>query len=1163
MVEYKEQNNNDGIVLSIIIPCFNQGEFILDAISSVEESREYLYEIIIINDGSTEPLTQKVLASLKKKGYFVIEQSKQGPSKARNIGIEMARGRYILPLDADNKIRPDYITKGIEILDEFPEVGVVYGNPNFFGDKTGIREVPDFDLNSLLIGNYIDTCAVFRKIVWKNCGGYDINLPNELGYEDWEFWLHAVENGWQFHHINEVLFDYRVHSNSRRTCNRTPENMRNVVHYICNKHLELFLPKLPEIIAGKEFVAFSAIKQVETYQFQLQAIQTELETSQSKGQQTQAELERLKSQTPSTLAARQTSTLSVNDPPLVSICIPTYNGEDFIAEALSSALSQTYPKIEIIISDDGSTDRTVEFATSFQGKFSVDFTILYHEQYGLVHNWNFCLSQAKGKYIKFLFQDDLLESNCLEEMVNLAEQDDEIGLVFSPREVFLSGEAESNPTCMAVYLGIRDLHKGWSDLKEIQLGQKLLGDANLLQSPINKIGEPSSVLIRKKVFETVGLFDPELCQLVDLDMWLRIMGHYKIGFVDKSLSSFRIPPRQQTHQNIHDKATLLLDSRNFYNKIYSNPCYNSLDSALKQKAYVEYTALNEKYYNLQKLIKCSKDQDEVVVSIIIACFNQGEFILDAVSSIESCQDAVYEVIIVNDGSTDSLTQKVLSYLESKGYIVIHQSNKGVAQARNAGIDIARGRYILPLDADNKIRELYIKKGIEILDKYPEVGVVYGNPEYFGEKTGIWEVPEFDIIQLLKDNYIDTCAVFRKTVWQDCGGYEPCLEIQGHEDWDFWLCVAEKGWKFYHVPEVLFDYRVRAGSLSSRFRNYEIYQKSKHYIYSKHINLYTKFTQPADSEKPIELLQEGLEPLQVQQQQAQEQDVAAPIPVELTPKVSVPARINYPSIEPIHERSNRPFWSVMIPTYNNVKYLQQTLKSVLDQDPGFNEMQIEVVDDCSTQDDIEAIVRKIGQNRISFYKQPQNVGLSANWNTCIRRANGHWVHILHQDDIVLPGFYSHLREALEKESSIGAAFCRHAFIDEKGEQLFLSPFERETAGILSYWLERLAVECRIQCAAVVVKRSVYEELGGFHPELVYALDWDMWKRIAAHYSFWYEPQTLACYRLWHSSSESSRLMKSGANVADLRKSIEISQSYLPEMIAAELSNKAREHYSVLC
>ncbi|MBD2432469.1 MULTISPECIES: glycosyltransferase [Fischerella] len=267
----------------------------------------------------------------------------------------------------------------------------------------------------------------------------------------------------------------------------------------------------------------------------------------------------------------------------------------------------------------------------------------------------------------------------------------------------------------------------------------------------------------------------------------------------------------------------------------------------------------------------------------------------------------------------------------------------------------------------------------------------------------------------------------------------------------------------------------------------------------------------------------------------------------------------PSIFPIYEGTKRPFWSVMIPTYNCANYLIETLKSVLAQDPGPDQMQIEVVDDYSTKDDPEAIVREIGKGRVSFFRQPQNMGPIPNFNTCIQRAKGHWVHILHGDDMVLPGFYSRLRKSLEKEPTVGAAFCRHIFVDENGEWQWLSVLERETAGIIYNWIERLAISQRIETPSIVVRRSVYEKLGGFHLELFHTADWEMWKRIAVHYPVWFETQPLAYYRR-HSASHTSTLIRSGANIANALRAIEISESYLPKAFATQLSNQARKNYA---
>ena len=250
---------------------------------------------------------------------------------------------------------------------------------------------------------------------------------------------------------------------------------------------------------------------------------------------------------------------------------------------------------------------------------------------------------------------------------------------------------------------------------------------------------------------------------------------------------------------------------------------------------------------------------------------------------------------------------------------------------------------------------------------------------------------------------------------------------------------------------------------------------------------------------------------------------------------------------------------MVPTYNGAKYLAKTLESVLQQDPGADVMQIEVVDDCSTAGDIEALVQEIGRGRVMFYRQPKNLGLLANWDACINRAQGHWIHLLHQDDFVLPGFYDRLRQGIEQEPSVGAAICRNVYVDEDNDWQSLSRIEQKKSGILTNWVEKIAVTQLVQFPAIVVKRSTYEKLGGFCPQARSAADWEMWKRIAVHYPVWYEPELLACFRL-HSQSTSSGLIQRGENIADTRSAIEVSQTYLPSSIASKLSGEARTRYA---
>ena len=171
-----------------------------------------------------------------RRGYHVVNQPNQGISRTRNNGIEVASGEYIMPLDADNKIRPTYIEKAVDVLDNQPEIGVVYGKSARFGEiNTGSHSGEPFDSLKLYRTNYIDTLAVFRKSAWERAGGYDVNMPM-MGYEDWDFWLTLHENGIGFQFIDEVLFDYRVVSGSLSQTLNKSEKMDETVYYIAAKH---------------------------------------------------------------------------------------------------------------------------------------------------------------------------------------------------------------------------------------------------------------------------------------------------------------------------------------------------------------------------------------------------------------------------------------------------------------------------------------------------------------------------------------------------------------------------------------------------------------------------------------------------------------------------------------------------------------------------------------------------------------------------------------------------------------------------------------------------------------------------------------------------------------------------------------------------------------
>jgi glycosyltransferase involved in cell wall biosynthesis len=199
-----------------------------------------------------------------------------------------------------------------------------------------------------------------------------------------------------------------------------------------------------------------------------------------------------------------------------------------------------------------------------------------------------------------------------------------------------------------------------------------------------------------------------------------------------------------------------------------------------------------------------------LISVIIPCFNLGQFLGDALDSILVQTFNDFEVIIVNDGSDDPATVRMLQTLNRPKTRVVHMVNGGVASARNRGIGEAAGRYILPLDADDRIAPTYLEQAIAVLDAQSEVGIVYCRAELFGEASGEWLLPKFSLPHQLLDNLIFSAAIFRRKQWELVGGYSERMRT-GWEDWDFWLRLTALGVKVVQLDEPLFFYRIRRGS----------------------------------------------------------------------------------------------------------------------------------------------------------------------------------------------------------------------------------------------------------------------------------------------------------------------------------------------------------------
>ncbi|MGO4181189.1 glycosyltransferase family A protein [Paenibacillus sp. TAF43_2] len=185
-------------------------------------------------------------------------------------------------------------------------------------------------------------------------------------------------------------------------------------------------------------------------------------------------------------------------------------------------------------------------------------------------------------------------------------------------------------------------------------------------------------------------------------------------------------------------------------------------------------------------------------------------------TIDSCLASSYseiEVIVVDYGSTEPAMIDLLNRLNKPKTRVIHvQTNIGLPYGRNVGIHEARGKYILPLDADDKIQPTLIEKAYRILEARPEAGFATVGLEYFGDQSWVWIPPEFDFNRLFSENIVCVTSLVRKSAWLSVGGYNEAM-IHGYEDWDFWISLCERGWRGTAIHEALLLYRRHGHSLS--------------------------------------------------------------------------------------------------------------------------------------------------------------------------------------------------------------------------------------------------------------------------------------------------------------------------------------------------------------
>lgn len=225
------------VKVSVVIPCYNQGPYLDEAVESVLSQTYQDYEIIIVDDGSDDTFTKDVLRKLNQPKIKIIRTENCGLAYARNSGIKEAAGEYILPLDADDKIGKEYLEIAVNILDKNMDIGIVYCKAAYFGDRDGLVDLPEFSIERILKKNIIFCSAFFRKKDWETVGGYRENMV--YGIEDWDFWLSLIALNLRVHRIPKTLFYYRIKKASMLNTMSDEDQFFMIKNVIFN-HRQLF-----------------------------------------------------------------------------------------------------------------------------------------------------------------------------------------------------------------------------------------------------------------------------------------------------------------------------------------------------------------------------------------------------------------------------------------------------------------------------------------------------------------------------------------------------------------------------------------------------------------------------------------------------------------------------------------------------------------------------------------------------------------------------------------------------------------------------------------------------------------------------------------------------------------------------------------------------------
>ncbi|MEG4074105.1 FkbM family methyltransferase [Microcoleus sp. Pol14C2] len=467
----------------------------------------------------------------------------------------------------------------------------------------------------------------------------------------------------------------------------------------------------------------------------------------------------------------------------VSAIVSTYNSEKFIRGCLQDLVEQTLYKqgqLEIIVIDSGSQENEQSVVREFQAKYP---NIVYDrtsDRETLYAAWNRGIKMSRGDYMTNANTDDRHRPDALESMAKYLDENAEVSLVYAD-QLITNTVNDTFATTQA--------QKRWNwpafDYSELER-RCIIGPQPMW---------------RKSLHEKYGYFRTEFTAAGDYEFWLRIGKTEKIVHLPEILGLYCENPQGLEHSSPISQQ----ETRQIWDEY--GIARRGVKPATTLPVSISPSQLNAMPY---------RTSAETLVSVIIPCYNHATLLREAVESVVSQTYSNWECIIVNDGSTDDTSnfgKYLIKLYPQKSLRLIDKPNTGPADSRNLGVDQSSGKFILFLDADDKLHPKFLEECVEILLAKPNVGFVYTDVQHFGANCDLVVHGDFDANRFLRDNQAPATSLFRREIYEQVGGLKKVMKL-GCEDWEFWVSAYEKGWLGDRLPKPYLYYR-QHGDGSSR------------------------------------------------------------------------------------------------------------------------------------------------------------------------------------------------------------------------------------------------------------------------------------------------------------------------------------------------------------